>query len=298
VEPKAGPTATVASGPASEEVGIMPMLVDTTVPTEPAAQTARPSALATVRAMSVVSGGPLLLDALEVLGPVSAAARWPHRMPTPRTRRAAYVLTALGAAAPFLDHGLVRPWLRRWGATHEERERRLPGDPDTEPMLTTTRAVTVDAPAEEVWRWLAQIGQDRGGFYSYDWLENLAGCRIHSADELREDWQQREAGDGLTIFEGYTAPLLVVDPPRALVIDSWGAYVIEPIDDSSCRLIARSHTDRDAMGLAYLLAIELPHAIMERKMLLGIKQRAERHHRARARTEFWEHVRSDLQAGH
>jgi hypothetical protein len=256
-----------------------------------------PSPAAVTRALGVVIGGPLLLDALEVLGPVSAAGGWPDRMPTSGTRRAARIFTTLGVAAPIIDHGLVRPWLRRWGATTEERLRRLPGDPDTKPLFTTTRAVTINAPAGEVWRWLVQIGQDRGGFYSYDWLENLAGCRIHSTDEIHEEWQHREAGDDLSIFDGYTTPLTVVDPPHALVIDNWGAYVVEPLDDTHCRLLARSHTDRNAMGVAYLLAVELPHAIMERKMLLGIKLRAERRQQDRARGQFWGHVRADLQAG-
>lgn len=257
----------------------MSTLVDTNRSTTP--ELARPTPAAIARATSVVALGPLLLDILELLGPLSAARRWPRRMPTPATRRAARVLTAVGVAAPFVDHGVVRPWLRRWGATPDERDRRLPGDPDTRPLFTTTRAVTVNAPAEEVWRWLVQIGQDRGGFYSYDWLENLAGCNLHSADEVHEQWQDRKVGDGLTIFEGYSTPLLEVDPPRALVIENWGAYVIEPIDHASCRLLARSRAERNAMGVAYVFGIELPHAIMERKMMLGIKQRAERSHGGR-----------------
>jgi hypothetical protein len=241
-------------------------------------ETVCPSPAAITRAMTVVTGGPLLLDALELLGPLSAVRRWPRRMPTPSSRRAARLLTALGVAAPLLDHGAVRPWLRRWGATPEERARRLPGDQESTPLFTTTRAVTVHAPAHEVWRWLVQIGQDRGGFYSYDWLENLAGCNLRSAEIIHEEWQDRRAGDGLALFEGYAAPLLTVDPPRAMVIENWGAYVIEPIDDTSCRLLARSRADRNAMGVVYVLAIELPHAVMERKMMLGIKERAERSH--------------------
>ena len=245
-------------------------------PAPQTAGTAEPGPATIVRAIGVVAGGPLLLDALELLGPLSALGRWPHRMPTRGTRRLARILTAAGVAAPLVDHGLVRPWLRGWGATAEERSRRLVGDPDGPALFTNTRAVTVDAPAEEVWRWLVQIGQDRGGFYSYDWLENLAGCHIHSASEVHKEWQHREAGDPLEIFDGYTTPLLEVDPPRALVIDNWGAYVIEPVDATSCRLLARSRAERDLSGLAYVLGIELPHAIMERKMLLGIKERAER----------------------
>ena len=274
----------------------MSTLVDT--PTHETEQGTQPTPATMVRAIGVVAGGPLLLDALEVLGPVSAVARWPHRMPTPGTRRAARILTVLGVVAPVVDHGLVRPRLRRWGATPEECRRPMPGDSPGTPLFTNTRAVTVRAPAEEVWRWLAQIGQDRGGFYSYDWLENLAGCDLHSADEIREEWQHPAAGDPLTVFPGYSTPLQEVDPPRALVIENWGAYVIEPIDETTCRLLARSRAERDATGLAYVLGIELPHAIMEHRMLLGIKRRAERSYRAARRAPFWDHARADLQAGH
>jgi hypothetical protein len=254
----------------------MTMLVETT--TTQVEETTCPTPAAVARAMAVVAGGPLALDALELLGPLSAVRRWPQRMPTPRTRRAAAILTAAGVVALVLDHGIVRPRLRRWGATAGERSRRLSGDPDSKPLFTTTRAVTVHAPAEEVWRWLVQVGQDRGGFYSYDWLENLAGCRIHSAAEIHEEWQDRRAGDDLVLFDGYATPLVSVDPPRSLAIENWGAYVIEPVDDTSCRLLARSRADRNLMGIAYVLAVELPHAIMERKMMLGIKERAERSH--------------------
>ena len=242
--------------------------------TEPAV---RPSPVAMVRAAGVVVTGPLLLDALEVLGPLSALGRWPRRLPAGRLRRAAWWLTVLGAVAPLVDHWHVRPWLRGWGSTREERGRRLPGDDTGRSLFTVTRAVTVNAPAERVWGWLVQIGQDRGGFYSYDWLENLAGCRLRSAEEVHEEWQHRQAGDALAFFPGYATRLTEVDPPRALVIEDWGAYVIAPVDDASCRLLARSRAHRDVSGVAYVLLIELPHAIMERKMLLGIKERAEQH---------------------
>jgi len=242
-----------------------------------------PSPQQVARTLGVVGGGPVLLDALELLGPLSAVGRWPRHVPAGRGRRAAWALTAAGLAALAIDHGVVRPSLRRLGSTPGERNRRMPGDSDVPPLFTTTRAITVHAPAEEVWRWLVQIGQDRGGFYSYDWLENLAGCELHTADEIHEEWQSREAGDPLAIAPGYATRLLEVLPPRALVIENWGAYVIEPLDDSTCRLLARSRAERDITGLAYVLAIELPHAIMERKMLLGIKQRAERSRRSGGR---------------
>lgn len=248
----------------------------TTQPLAPPPPSTRPGPGAAARGIGVVMGGPILLDALEALGPVSAVRRWPARLRCARSRRAAWALTALGAVAPVVDHGLVRPWLRRWGSTAAEQELRLPGDGERRPLFTTTRAVTVHAPAEQVWAWLVQIGQDRGGFYSYDWLENLAGCRVTSSETIHEEWQDRRAGELLTIFPGYGTPLLEVDPPRALVIANWGAYVVEPVDARTCRLLARSRAERDLGGLVYVLLVELPHAVMERRMLLGIKQRAER----------------------
>ena len=152
----------------------------------------------------------------------------------------------------------------------------LPGDPENRPWFTTTRAVSIEVPAEQVWPWLAQIGAERGGFYSYDWLENLAGCHLHSAQWVHPEWQDVKAGDPLAMTPEFGTRIEAVEPGRALVIENWGAYVIEPVDETRCRLLARSHADRGPGGLAYVLAIELPHAIMERRMLLGIKQRAER----------------------
>ena len=86
--------------------------------------------------------------------------------------------------------------MQRWGATDEERRKPLPGDElVADPVTTSTRAITVDAPVEAVWPLLAQIGQDRGGFYSYDWLENLAGCKMHNADRVHPERQQRVIGE-------------------------------------------------------------------------------------------------------
>src|SRR5690349_9989833 len=78
---------------------------------------------------------------------------------------------------------LVRPWHMRWGATDDEVRRPLPGDElVARPKALATHAITIRAPAAEIWPWLVQFGQGRGGFYSYDWLENLFGCDIHNVD--------------------------------------------------------------------------------------------------------------------
>jgi hypothetical protein len=256
-----------------------PAAVDPAIPETAPVEPLNPSPLQIVRGAGVVFAGPILLDALELLGPLSALRHWPERVPPGHIRRLGRWLTVAGVLAPFVDHLLVRPVLRRWGAVPAERNRRLPGDPAATPLFRATRAVTVHAPAEEVWRWLVQIGQDRGGFYTYDWLENLAGCRLRSAEEIREEWQHRVAGDTLTMFPGLATTLKQVEPPYALVIENWAAYVVDPIDDSSCRLMARSNIERNGSAVFYLLLVELPHAIMERRMLIGIKQRAEHSHR-------------------
>lgn len=236
---------------------------------------AQPTPWQLARGITVVSGGPVALAALSVLAPVSAARRWPNRLPAGTPRTAAWALTAAGTALPGVYGAVVRPWLQHWGSTEEERCRRYPGDGDGRPLFTVTRAVTVHAPAEQVWRWLVQIGEDKAGFYSYDWLEKLAGCRLRSADRVHEEWQNLEPGDTLQLFFGTGPEIESVDPPRSLVIKGWGAYVVEPVDQSSCRLVARSHVDRSPAAVGYLLAMELPHAIMERKMMLGLKGRAE-----------------------
>ena len=219
----------------------------------------------------------MALVAWSALAPISAARHWPDRCRSRTVRRLTRSITGVGLGLPWVYGLAVRPWLIRWGSTAVERAQRYPGDPPGWPLLENTRAVTVQAPAPEVWRWLVQIGQDRGGFYSYDWLENLAGCHLHSADEVREDLQTLRAGDPLTIFPGISTRFSAVDPPRSVVIEGWGSYTIVPLDDATCRLVARSHASGGAVLLAaHLLLMELPQAVMERKMLLGIKARAER----------------------
>ncbi|WP_110241578.1 hypothetical protein [Nocardioides gilvus] len=230
--------------------------------------------LAVVRALLVVSGGPVALALGGLLAPISAARKWPERLSSPPARRAAWTVTSAATLTPWVYALLLRPWLRRWGASQAERTASYPGDIER-PLFTTTRAVTVHAPAHEVWSWLVQIGRDRGGFYSYDWLENLAGCRLRSASRVHPEWQHLDAGDSLEVFPGYATTIEAIDPPRSMLIANWGAYVVEPVTPHTCRLIARSHAERGLAGAAYILFIELPHAIMERRMLLGIKERAE-----------------------
>lgn len=191
-------------------------------------------------------------------------------------------LAVPGAAALAVYWLAVRPWHLRWGATDEEVARPLAGDEiEPNPGIEMTRAITIDAPVEEVWPWLAQLGQDRGGFYSYEWLENLAGCRMHNAETIQPAWQRREVGDTIWLHPATGLNVARFEPNHVLAIQHWGAYVVEPASDGrQTRLIGRSRVGRGLASVFYALCIEIPHFVMERKMLLGIKERAERMHRA------------------
>lgn len=193
----------------------------------------------------------------------------------------AYV--AVGAA--------IWPWHRRWGTTAAERQLGLPGDPSPRnPNYELMHAVTIDAPPEQVWKWVVQLGQDRAGFYSYDWLERLFLADVHNVFEIRSEWQQRVAGDFVPATPpGYLGGLFGqnvgwtvshVEPGRAMVLANWGAFVLEPAGDGRTRFFIRSSIGApDApvwgAGLTFVL-FELPHFIMERKMMLTIKACAER----------------------
>jgi hypothetical protein len=208
-------------------------------------------------------------------------------------------LEALGAAYSFV----VLPRLRRWGATADEASRPLPGDQlIPHPLYATTHATTVRAPAEAVFPWLVQIGQNRGGFYTYDFLENLARLDVHSADRIHPEWQDLRAGeDYLTLDPDETMKMViaVIEPPRAFVVRSgapgeppqaagslfrgemawtWGFY-LEPAGAGATRLIIRSRASwrRTApAAFAQAFGLEPAHFIMEEGMLRGIRGRAER----------------------
>jgi hypothetical protein len=231
-----------------------------------------------VRALGVTLGPTLLLD-LAVAARVATAATGRLAQP-PRTRAARVLrpIMTLGAAAPVVYLAAIRPWMEHWGATDDEVRRPLPGDelvPDY--ARESTRAITIQAPVEAVWPWLAQIGQDRGGFYSYDWLENLAGCAMRNADRVHSEWQHRAIGESVPLHRLLGGPkVMAFEPNRAIVLDGWGAFVVEPLDAQTTRLIIRGRTPRGLAALSYGLLWEIPHFIMERAMLLGIQARAER----------------------
>jgi hypothetical protein len=186
-----------------------------------------------------------------------------------------------------------RRWQLTWGATAAEAAAPLPGDeqvPATD--LVATRAITVRATVERVWPWIAQLGQGRGGLYSYDRLENLVGCEIHSAEHIEPAWQHPQVGDPFRLHPEIALDVVVVDPGHALVVRggvpaagtagsppydfSW-AFVVREDGPARSRLLVREryrYTQWWAPALVEPVAVI--SFVMTHKMLRGIRQRAER----------------------
>jgi hypothetical protein len=182
----------------------------------------------------------------------------------------------------------LRHWMSDWGATDEDRSRAMAGDRlITHPTYSFTTAVTIDALPEDVWPWLVQMGYRRGGLYSYDWLDRLFGFLDRpSATRILPEFQHLVAGDTIPVGRGPSWPVAHVEPCRALVLDmrnlsgfDWvWQFGIYAIDDHRTRLVSRSHVRPHTVWarLFSVLVIEPSGFFMTRRMLLGLKERAER----------------------
>ena len=207
------------------------------------------------------------------------------------------VLAALEGAALIVWNLVATPFIGqrrlRWGTVGTEATDPLPGDGFvSEPKWTYTLGVAVDASPEAVWPWIAQLGQGRGGFYTYQTLENMVGCKITNTTAILPDHQHPAVGEGIFLYQD--APPLrieIVDPPNALVLfgspadigaegmSTW-QFVVDPGPDGGSRLLTRGRYDytqdwksRLAFGRFPLEAITF---VMSRKMMLEIKRLAER----------------------
>jgi len=222
---------------------------------------------------------------------------------TPSNRLRYGSLGLLAGAAGATAYALrIRPHMLHWGATHHELERSwksdrlLPEEADFE----ATRAVTIHAPAKDVWKWIVQIGQDRAGFYSYEWPENLLGFDIHNIEEIVPEFQDRKQGDVVWIgsperFGGERRLIVglleskrmmaLVHPLDAEAVSRGGeavhgywAFHLEPIDDDSCRLVMRTKGARNprfGKRVARRLFWEVADFLLERRMMKNIKTLAE-----------------------
>jgi hypothetical protein len=206
-----------------------------------------------------------------------------------RTRAISFAAVA-GALASASALVARRGYLR-WGATAQEALEELPGDALT-PLagLVATRAITVHAPAARVWPWIAQLGQGRGGLYSYDFLENLVGCNMHSADHIVAEWQNVKVGDELRLHPEVPLEVVDVEPGRYLVVRggvpmgdtpppyefTW-AFVVREQTHGSTRLLVRERYAYSRTWAPFLVEpVEAVSFFMSQKMLRGIRDRAER----------------------
>jgi hypothetical protein len=204
--------------------------------------------------------------------------------------------TAVGGAVYGL---IVRPRISRWGATDEEVRRVLPGDELDSPYgyrRISTRAITIDAPADEIWPWLVQMGSGRAGFYTHEWVERLLFITYadgHSATRIHPEWQELHVGDRVPYSRFNTVEVRMVDRPHCLIAGEW--LVLEPLDGGTrTRLIARTRggwLEPLARKVPVIWPLlwpiaaliergpgELLHHYMETGMLKGVKARVEAAH--------------------
>ena len=195
------------------------------------------------------------------------------------------ILAGLGVLAVLVIVALM-PWMDRWGASENEIAAAFPGDGLVpSPRYVYNRVVVVNAAPEEIYPWLVQIGAEKGGWYSYEWLEtNVLRCEIVNAERIHEEWQGLKVGDQVKMCPGQGGPpayeVALLEPNRAMVLGhqengSWSdvwQFVLVPQADGSTLLLTRG---RETKTGTVWDVIRPGQFIMERGMLLGIKERAE-----------------------
>ena len=208
----------------------------------------------------------------------------------------------LAGALAFLY--AARRYYRNWGTTKEECQMYLDGDALIfGPVVRSTEAVSIDAPASAVWPWLVQMGQDRGGLYTFEKLENLAGLRYVNADRVHPEWQRLAPGDTVRLVpkdwmgirDGFVLQVVEVTDQRSIVLrgsagDGWNhewtvvwSFHVVPHWDDRCRLLIRIRTRLRNPGQALVTELAGPAtALVTRGMLLGIKRRAQQQAQAEA----------------
>jgi hypothetical protein len=200
------------------------------------------------------------------------------------------VASIITATALFAAAVMARRRQLRWGATDTEVMETMTGDDlVSDPDVTSTRAITIHAGTDDVWPWLVQLGQGRGGFYSYDTLENLVGCDIRSANAINPEWQHLKVGDAVRLAPELALTVAVAEAPYTLVLrggvlpgavtapyDFTWTFDLTAVSATTTRLVVRER-------YAYLtwwvrLVIEpvtVLSFLMSQRMLRGVRDRAE-----------------------
>lgn len=177
----------------------------------------------------------------------------------------------------------IKPIIITWGASAAEISTPMAGD-DEAFTITSTRAILIDAPRSEVWKWLIQLGADRGGFYSYDFIEEAMGYKMRHSDSIKPEFKEIRVGEAVrgSIDEKssiipYNFKVLYVKPEQTLVLENWGTFLLEPVNNKQTRLVIRTQVAKNSnlwSGVANYIIVPF-HFIMERGTLIGIKARAE-----------------------
>ena len=187
------------------------------------------------------------------------------------------VLAVSAGAMVYVRH--VRPWQLTWGATPAEVGRALPSDGlVTDPTFDATRAITLEAPPEQVWPWLVQMGLTRAGWYSYDLLDNLGRP---SARHIVPELQGLAPGDIVPMSPNgkQGMKVLSVDAPTSMV---WGdpggttwAWQLDETVTGGTRLVTRVRSRYQWLSpsIAFSLLVEFGDIWMMRKMLLNLRER-------------------------
>jgi len=180
----------------------------------------------------------------------------------------------------------LRRWFGRWGTTPVDRSRVMSGDAAiVDPTSAATLAITVAARPEHIWPWLLQLGYQRGGLYSYDWLDRLFGYLDRpSADRILPEFQQLRVGDEIPIGRSGGFPVTAIEPGRALVLGGRGdgfqwvwQFGLYPLDEQRTRLVSRNSVRVPSTlgSWVFMRVIEPAAFLMTRRMLLGLRRRAE-----------------------
>lgn len=202
------------------------------------------------------------------------------------------ILTGLGIVllVLILGYSVIRPLHLRWGATDEDITRAMPGDLDG---TRWTRAIIIEATPQQIWPWLVQWGQGRGGWYSYDWLENLLGFDIHTADRILPEHQNPQIGDPICMAANSCISFVsVIEPYQWFGWQSkdesgkpvWTFVLgLFPVDETHTRLVVRESFD---IPPVFTFLIEVPDVVMEQKALNTVKLRAEGRPESRFTTAY------------